>query len=188
MLARIRSIWYEYGGRPRRGCRVSDQYITSEDHLPADTDGELTLQVMDQETKHIFTTRARIARDPSELTDPDPLTILRGPHENREEQWYIQIIETDVGEVSVDETVLKECFEESQEGSNVLTARGEDVKTLVSYLVETGEYDSVSTAVRSLLREHLSETRPELVERYVDLRTEREREEMELKLGGGEKE
>jgi len=103
---------------------MSDQYITSEDHLPADTSGELTLQVMDQETKHIFTTRARIARDPDELTDPDQLTILRGPHENREEQWYIEIIETDVGEASVDETVLKECFEESQEGSDVLTARG----------------------------------------------------------------
>jgi hypothetical protein len=39
--------------------------------------------------------------------------------------------------------------------------------------------------VRSLLRAHLSETRPELVERYIDLRTEREREEMELRLGGG---
>ncbi|RLM53835.1 hypothetical protein DVK02_10410 [Halobellus sp. Atlit-31R] len=167
---------------------MSDQYITSEDHLPADTDGEITLQVMDQETKHIFTTRARIARDPDELADPDPLTILRGPHENREEQWYVQIIETDVGEPSVDEAVLEACFEESREDSNVLTARGEDVKTLITYLVETGEYESVSTAVRSLLRDHLSETRPELVERYVDLRTEREREEMELRLGGGETE
>jgi len=58
---------------------VSDQYITSEDHLPADTDGEISLQVTDQETKHIFTTRARIARDAAELDDPDPLTILRGP-------------------------------------------------------------------------------------------------------------
>jgi Arc/MetJ-type ribon-helix-helix transcriptional regulator len=167
---------------------VSDQYITSEDHLPADTDGEITMQVMDQETKHIFTTRARIARDPAELSDPAPLTILRGPHENREEQWYIEIIETDVEETSIDEDVLRECFRQSREGSNVLTARGEDVKTLVSYLVETGEYDSVSTAVRSLLRDHLSETRPELVDRYVDLRTEREREEMELRLRSGDEE
>ena len=164
---------------------MSDQYITSEDHLPADTDGEISLQVTDQETKHIFTTRARIARDAAELDDPDPLTILRGPHENREEQWYIEIIEADISEPTVDEATLEACFERSREGSNVLTARGEDVKTLVSYLVETGEYDSVSNAVRSLLREHLSETRPELVERYVDLRTEREREETELRLGGG---
>ena len=67
----------------------------------------------------------------------------------------------------------------------MLTARGEDVKTLVAYLVETGEYESVSNAVRSLLRDHLSETRPELVDRYVNLRTEREREEAELRLGGG---
>ncbi|MGQ4555375.1 hypothetical protein [Halobellus sp. GM3] len=165
---------------------MSDRYVTSEDHLPADTDGELTLQVMDQETKHIFTTRARIARDPDELTDPDSLTITRGPHENREEQWYIEIIETNVGETSVDEAVLEACFKRSREGSNVLTARGEDVKTLVSYLVETGEYDSVSTATRTLLREHLAETRPELVDRYVDLAAEREREEMQRRLGGGE--
>ncbi len=164
---------------------MSDQYITSEDHLPADTSGEITLQVTDRETKHIFTTRARIARDAADLDDPDPLTILRGPHENREEQWYVDIVEADIPEPSVDEAALEACFDRSREGSNVLTARGEDVKTLVSYLVETGEYDSVSNAVRSLLREHLSETRPELVERYVDLRTEREREETELRLGGG---
>ena len=167
---------------------MSDQYITSEDHLPADTDGEITLQVTDQETKHIFTTRARIARDAAELNDPDPLTILRGPHENREEQWYIEVIEADISEPTVDEAALEACFERSREGSNVLTARGEDVKTLVTYLVETDEYDSVSNAVRSLLREHLSETRPGLVDRYVDLRTEREREEAELRLGGGRNE
>ena len=164
---------------------MSDQYITSEDHLPADTDGEITLQVTDQRTKHIFTTRARIARDAAELDDPDPLTILRGPHENREDRWYIEVIEADISEPTVDEAALEACLERSREGSNVLTARGEDVKALVAYLVETGEYDSVSNAVRSLLRDHLSETRPELVDRYVDLRTEREREEAELRLGGG---
>ena len=167
---------------------MSDQYITSEDHLPADTDGEISLQVTDQETKHIFTTRARIARDAAELDDPDPLTILRGPHENREEQWYIEIIEADISEPTVDEATLEACFERSREGSNVLTARGEDVKSLVTYLVETGEYDSVSTAVRSLLGEHLSETRPGLVDRYVELRTEREREDAEFRLGGGPEE
>ena len=167
---------------------MSDQYITSEDHLPADTDGEISLQVTDQETKHIFTTRARIARDAAELDDPDPLIILRGPHENREEQWYIEIIEADISEPTVDEATLEACFERSREGSNVLTARGEDVKTLVTYLVETGEYDSVSTAVRSLLGEHLSETRPGLVDRYVELRTEREREDAEFRLGGGPEE
>ncbi|GGJ00466.1 hypothetical protein GCM10008995_07880 [Halobellus salinus] len=167
---------------------MSDQYITSEDHLPADTAGEISLQVTDQETKHIFTTRARIAREAAELDDPDPLTILRGPHENREERWYIEIIEADISEPTVDEATLAACFERSREGSNVLTARGADVKTLVSYLVETGEYDSVSTAIRSLLGEHLSETRPGLVDRYVELRTEREREEAEIRLGGGREE
>jgi Arc/MetJ-type ribon-helix-helix transcriptional regulator len=178
-------VAYEHAGRSREGNIVSDQYITSEDHLPADTDGEITLQVTDQRTKHIFTTRARIARDAAELDDPDPLTILRGPHENREDRWYIEVIEADISEPTVDEAALETCFERSREGSNVLTARGEDVKTLVAYLVETGEYESVSNAVRSLLRDHLSETRPELVDRYVDLRTEREREEAELRLGGG---
>ena len=172
MITRVRTVAYEHAGRSRRGGTVSDQYITSEDHLPADT-------------KHIFTTRARIARDAGELDGPDPLTILRGPHENREEQWYIEIIEADISEPSVDEATLEACFERSREGSNVLTARGDDVKTLVSYLVETGEYDSVSKAVRSLLGDHLSETRPELVDRYVDLRTEHEREAAELRLGGG---
>jgi Arc/MetJ-type ribon-helix-helix transcriptional regulator len=167
---------------------VSDRYITSEDHLPADTDGEITLQVTDQETKHIFTTRARIARDAADLSDPDPLTILRGPHENREEQWYIEIIEAEVGEAAVDEELLRACLERSREGSNVLTARGDDVKTLVTYLVESGEYESVSVAVRSLLRDHLAQTRPELVDRYVELRTDREREEMRLRLGGGDRE
>jgi hypothetical protein len=165
---------------------VSDRYITSEDHLPDDTDGEITLQVMDQETKHIFSTRARIARDAADLVDPSPLTILRGPHENREEQWYIEVLETDVGETTVDDAVLRRCLERSKTESNVLTARGEDIKTLVSYLVETGEFESVSVAVRSLLREQLSQSRPELVDRYVDLRTEHEREEMKLRLGGGD--
>lgn len=163
---------------------MSDRYITSEDHLPADTNGQVTIQVMDQETKQIFQTRGWISRDPDELTDPAPLTILRGPHENREEQWYIEIVETELGEAAVDEDVLRECFRESREGSDVLTTRGEDVKALVSYLVETGEYDSVSNAVRSMLRDHLSETHPQLVEEYVDLRAEADRERTRLRLSG----
>ena len=135
---------------------MSDQCITSEDRLSADTDGELTLQVTGQETKHAFTTRARIARNAAELDDPDPLPILRRPHENREEQRGIENIEAEVPELTLDEAASEACVERSREESDVATARGEDVKTLVSYLVEAGEYDSVSAAVRPSFREHLS--------------------------------
>jgi hypothetical protein len=45
----------------------------SDGRLPADTGGELTIQVTHQETKHSFTTRARIARDADEPDDSDPV-------------------------------------------------------------------------------------------------------------------
>lgn len=166
------------------------EYITSEDHVPDDTSGEITIQVTDKETKQIFETRARIAPTPTDLSNPQPLTILRGPHENVEDQWYIEVLDADIGSggVDVDTARLRECLERSREGSNVLTARSEDVKAMVQYLVESGEYDSVSVAVRSLLRDHLAETHPELVDEYVSLRAERERDEVELRLRGGDDE
>lgn len=166
------------------------EYITSEDHVPDDTSGEITIQVTDQETKEIFETRARIAPTAAELANPQPLTILRGPHENVEDQWYIQFLDADIGGdgVDVDTDLLRECLEQSREGSNVLTARSEDVKAMVQYLVESGEYESVSVAVRSLLRDHLAEEYPELVDEYVSLRAERERDEVELRLRGRDEE
>ena len=166
------------------------EYITSEDHVPDDTSGEITIQVTDQETKQIFETRARIAPTAAELSNPQPLTILRGPHENVEDQWYIQFLDADIGGsgVDVDTDLLRECLEQSREGSNVLTARSEDVKAMVQYLVESGEYESVSVAVRSLLRDHLAEEHPELVDEYVSLRAERERDEVELRLRGRDEE
>ena len=167
---------------------MTKEYTTSEDHVPADTSGEVTIQVTDEQTKEIFETRARIAPTAAELDDPAPLTITRGPHESTEDEWYIEIIETDVGEPEIDEDLLRECLRESREESNVITARSEDVKALVSYLVETGEYDSLSVAIRSMLREHLSETHPGLVEEYVDLRAEFERDELAVRLRGDDAE
>ncbi len=166
------------------------EYITSEDHVPDDTSGEITIQVTDQETKQIFETRARIAPTAAELSNPQPLTILRGPHENVEDQWYIQFLDADIGGdgVDVDTDLLRECLEQSREESNVLTARSEDVKAMVQYLVESGEYESVSVAVRSLLRDHLAEEYSELVDEYVSLRAERERDEVALRLRGRDEE
>ena len=166
------------------------EYITSEDHVPEDTSGEVTIQVTDKATKEIFRTRARIAQTAGELSNPQPLTILRGPHENVEDQWYIEFLDADVGSggMDVDTDLLRECLDESRDGSNVLTARSEDVKTMVQYLVDSGEYDSVSVAVRSLLRDRLAEEYPELVDEYVSLRAERERDEVAMRLRGRDEE
>lgn len=165
---------------------MSARYITSGDHLPADTSGEVTVQVTNQETKEIFRTSARLARDPEELDDPEPLTVLRGPHENTEEQWYIEVIEADLDAAPVDEAVLDRCIEESRSESDVVTVRSEDVRALVTYLVETGEHDSVSGAVRALVREHLAESRPALVDRYVERRARVERDELAREFTGSD--
>lgn len=163
---------------------MTKTYVTSHEHLPDDTDGEVRLQITDQDTKEIFTTRARLARDPDSLSDPTPLTVVRGPHENIEEQWCVEILETDVGDEPVDEALLRECIDRSRKETNVINARSADVRALPSYLVETGEYDSISEAARTNVREQVADTHPELVERYVQLRTERERDELTAKLGG----
>lgn len=158
---------------------MTDEYITAEEHLPEDPDGETTLQVTDRETKEIFVTRARVARDRAALSDPDPLTVVRGPHENIEEQWYIEIIET----AGVDRDRLRQAIRESRGQSNVVNARSADLRAMLSYLVATGEYESVSEAVRSLLTEHLTERYPELVDAYVEVHTELERDRLIETLG-----
>ncbi|SEP00198.1 hypothetical protein SAMN04487948_11059 [Halogranum amylolyticum] len=165
---------------------VTAEYVTSEEHLPDDLTGEVTIQVTDSKTKEIFTTRARIDRSPDTLESPDSLTIVRGPHENVEEQWYIDIIETDVTLADIDAEVLRDCIQRSQDESNVVNARSDELRALLLYLVETGRYQSVSEAVRSILGEYLSDRYPELVDSYVDVRTELEREELATRLGGEE--
>lgn len=165
---------------------MTAEYTTSEEHLPEDLEGEVTLQVTDAKTKEIFTTRAQIAHEPEELTDPESLTIVRGPHENTEEEWYIDILEADVDRLEIDRELLQECVRKSHE-TNIVNARSDDLRALLVYLVETGQYQSVSEAVRAILREHLTEHVPDLVETYIDVRTEFERDDLAAKLGGDER-
>lgn len=158
---------------------MSDEYVTSETNLPPDPEvGEISIQVTDRETKEIFSTRARVSRDQAELSEPDPLTVVKGPHENTEEQWYIDILETDIDTESVDRDVLETVMEETKDDPTVINTRSEEVKTLLRYLVETGQYNSVSQASRTIMFEYLSETYPDLVDEYVDLKVKREQREL----------
>lgn len=159
-------------------------YRTSEEYLPEDTEGEITLQVTDTESREIFRTRARVSRDADELTDPEPLTVVRGPHENIEEQWYIEFIETDVEEGEIDQILLLRCLEEAREESDLLNARSEELRAMLLYLVRDGEFESISEAVRSLLSAQLSSEYSALVEEYVETRTAVERESVTAALRG----
>jgi hypothetical protein len=161
-------------------------YTTSEEYLPDDTDGEVTLQVTDAESREIFQTRARVSRDPDELSSPDPLTVVKGPHENIEEEWYIEIIETEGSPTRVDTDLLRRCIVEAREESDLLNARSEELRAMVSYLVRVGEFDSTSDAVRSLLSKQLTAAYPELVDEYVEERTAVEREAVSSALRGGD--
>ena len=160
-------------------------YTTSEEYLPDDTDGEVTLQVTDTESREIFQTRARVSRDRDDLTSPTPLTVVKGPHENIEEQWYIEILETEGSRNQVDTDLLRECITAAREESDLVNARSEELRALVSYLVRTGEFDSLSDAVRSLLSRQLTDAYPDLVDEYVDERTALERDAVSSSLRGG---
>ncbi|SDX82582.1 hypothetical protein [Halopenitus persicus] len=152
-------------------------YVTSETNLPPDPeDGEIRLQVTDQHTKEIFDTRARVSRDPDSLEDPEPLTVLKGPHENVEERWYIDVIETDVEEPDVDVELLESIMDETAARNNVINTRSREVKAILLYLERTGEFESVSEASRQLMLDHLAEEYPELLEAYIDRKVERDRD------------
>ncbi|QHS17713.1 hypothetical protein GWK26_11475 [haloarchaeon 3A1-DGR] len=152
-------------------------YVTSETNLPPDPeDGEIRLQVTDQHTKEIFDTRARVSRDPDSLEDPEPLTVLKGPHENVEERWYIDVIETDVEEPDVDVELLESIIDETAARNNVINTRSREVKAILLYLERTGEFESVSEASRQLMLDHLAEEYPELLEAYIDRKVERDRD------------
>ncbi|WP_096389878.1 hypothetical protein [Halopenitus persicus] len=152
-------------------------YVTSETNLPPDPeDGEIRLQVTDQHTKEIFDTRARVSRDPDSLADPEPLTVLKGPHENVEERWYIDVIETDVEEPDVDVDLLESIMDETAAENNVINTRSREVKAILLYLERTGEFESVSEASRQLMLDHLAEEYPELLEAYIDRKVERDRD------------
>ena len=160
------------------------EYITSEDELGELPDEVVTLQITDKETKEIFRTRARIAEEPDELTDPAPLTVVRGPHENVQEQWYIEVLDATADGREIDRELLHESIERGRDESNIVSARSDDLRSLLVYLVETGEYASVSEGVREILLEHLSAEYPKLVEAYADVRAELDREELTAVLNG----
>lgn len=166
---------------------MAREYITSEEHLPDDLDAEVTFQVTDRETKEIFTTRARVSDEAADLTDPDRLTIVRGPHENIREEWYIDVLEAEVDADRIDRAVLRDCIEEARSGSNIVNARSEAERALLAYLVDRGRYESVSEAVRSILRRHLREERPALVDAYIEVTAELARDDLtaEFEDAGG---
>lgn len=165
---------------------MPDEYVTSETNLPPDPEqGEVSIQVTDAETKEIFSTRAYVSRDAAELSDPVPLTVVSGPHENTEEQWYIEVLETDIDAEGVDRETLERVMEETTDGPNVINTRSDEVKTILAYLVEIGVYSSISEASRKVMYEHLSERYPELVNEYVDLKVQREQRELTGGSDGG---
>ena len=162
---------------------MTKRYITSEEHVPEDTSGEIIMQIMDQETKEIFTTRARIARSPQDLPESSPLTITQGPHENTGEQWYIDVLETNV-EKRIDRDLLNECLDRCRSEPNVITTRSTDLRAMLKYLVETGQYDSISIAIRNIVHDHLAEHHGELLDEYIDLKATRKRNEIGDALRG----
>ncbi len=159
------------------------QYSTAEENLPEDTDGEIRLQVTDTNTKEIFVTRARVSRSATDLDDPEPLTVVRGPHENIKEDWHIEILESNPDLNDIDDEILRDCIEYSRRESNVINARSEDARALLQYLVAVGEFESVSDAVRTIINAYMQDTYPELLDAYLDAKAEQLRDEMSTSFG-----
>ena len=156
-----------------------EQYTTSADELPELPNEEVTIQVTNEDTKEIFETRAKIAEESDELVDPAPLTVVRGPHENVKEQWYIEIIDTPINDREIDTRILRKSINQAQEESNIVSTRSDDLRSLLEYLVETGEYTSVSEGVREILLSEFSENHIDLVKEYAKLRTEMDRDHLD---------
>lgn len=152
---------------------MSSHYITSADHLPEEPQTETTLQITDAQTKRIFEARVRIAKDPAELTDPEPLTIVAGPHESVSETRYVELLdETDA--TGLDHELMAHLAAEQETASNILNTRSDDLKILLQYLVETGEYESTSAALREIAFDHLATEQPALLDAYAEVRRERD--------------
>ncbi|EMA23862.1 MULTISPECIES: hypothetical protein [Haloarcula] len=150
---------------------MSNHYITSADHLPEEAQAETTLQITDAQTKRIFEARVRIAKDPDTLTDPEPLTIVAGPHESVSETRYVELLD-ETEETGIDQELVTHLAAEQETASNILNTRSDDLKVLLQYLVETGEYESTSDALREIAFDQLATERPALLDAYAEVRRE----------------
>jgi len=157
---------------------MSNTYITTEEHLPDAEQTETVLQVRNAETKEIFHSRARIAKDPTQLEQPAPLSVVKGPHETATEQWYIEFVD----ETKTTEERLERLLEEQADRSNVINTRSSDLSVLLQYLVETGAYESTADATRELLFERLADEHPSLLESYTALKREYESDPLRTAL------
>lgn len=164
---------------------MSNHYITAEEHLPDEDLTETTLQITDAETKRIFEARVRIARDPDELTDPRPLRVVAGPHEDVSEERYVELID-ELDSEGIDEDRLRRLAREQETTSNIVNTRSDDLKVVLRYLVESGQYDSTAEALREISFQYLAENRPALLETYEDVRTEFEADPLRRALTDGE--
>ena len=65
-----------------------------------------------------------------------------------------------------------------------LDVRSAERRSMLSYLVATGEHDPFSEALRTLLAPRLSAGRPDMLDAYVDVTVDLTREELMTSLGG----
>ncbi len=150
---------------------MSNHYITAEEHLPDEDQTETTLQITDAETKRIFEARVRIASEPDELTDPRLLRVVTGPHENVSEERYVELID-EIDSAGINEDLLRRLANEQETTSNIVNTRSDDLKVVLRYLVESGQYESTAEALREIAFQYLAESQPALLETYEDVRTE----------------
>ncbi len=164
---------------------MSNHYITAEEHLPDEEQTETTLQITDAETKRIFEARVRIAREPDELTDPQSLTVVTGPHENVSEERYIELID-EIDSAGINEDLLRRLAADQETTSNIVNTRSDDLKVVLRYLVESGQYDSTAEALREISFQYLAENQPALLAAYEDVRTEFEADPLRRALSENE--
>lgn len=157
------------------------EYVTSRRYLPSEPGEEVRLQLTDAETKEIFETRARLAKRPEELTEPVKLVVRGGPHEDTQELWYAELLDSEE-DAEVDRELLAACLDDVRDGSDVINARSDGLKTILSYLVENGEFENHSQAARRLLWRQLAEEYPHTVRVFETIKEEAEDGEIDRAL------
>lgn len=162
---------------------MSTHYITAAEHLPDEERAETTLQITDAQTKRIFEARVRIAREPDSLTDPRPLTVVAGPHESVSEEWYVELLD-EIDARGVNEDLLRRLADEQETNANIVNTRSDDLKVVLRYLVESGQYDTTADALRALAFEAIADEHPAILEAYAEIRTEFEADPLRQALDG----